>query len=112
MATAVAKTRTWSLEIVMRNELHRFVILPKRWFVGRIFAWINRCRRLAKDFERHACKAVAFIRLAVIRLVLRRLRAPFVMSKRLGTAPSVREMLRSVWTKIRVQDQGNNVWNL
>ena len=50
--------------------------LPKRWIVERTFAWISRCRRLAKDFERHARKAVAFIRLAMIRLMLRRLTAP------------------------------------
>ena len=43
--------------------------------VERTFAWISRCRRLAEDFERHARKAVAFIRLAMIRLVLRRLTA-------------------------------------
>ncbi len=73
MAAAAAKTGTWTLEIVKRNELHRFVVLPKRWIVERTLAWISRCRRLAKDFERHARKAVAFIRLAMIRLMLRRL---------------------------------------
>jgi transposase len=57
------------------SELHRFVVLPKRWIVERTLAWISRCRRLAKDFERHARKAVAFIRLAMIRLMLRRLTA-------------------------------------
>ena len=76
MAAAAAKTGTWTLEIVKRNELHRFVVLPKRWIVERTLAWISRCRRLAKDFERHARKAVAFIRLAMIRLMLRRLTAP------------------------------------
>jgi transposase len=63
------------IEIVKRNELHRFVVLPKRWIVERTLAWISHCRRLAKDFERHARKAVAFIRLAMIRLMLRRLTA-------------------------------------
>jgi transposase len=75
-AKAAAKTGTWRIEIVKRNELHRFVVLPKRWIVERTLAWISRCRRLAKDFERHARKAVAFIRLAMIRLMLRRLTAP------------------------------------
>ena len=74
-ATAVAKTGTWKLEIVKRNELHRFVVLPKRWIVERTLAWISRCRRLAKDFERHARIAAAFIRLAMIRIMLRRLTA-------------------------------------
>src|SRR5208282_3725836 len=76
LATAVARTASWKIEIVKRNELHRFVVLPKRWIVERTFAWISRCRRLAKDFERHARKAAAFVRLAMIRLMLRRLTAP------------------------------------
>jgi transposase len=75
LAAAIATTGTWTIEIVKRNELHRFVVLPKRWIVERTLAWISRCRRLAKDFERHARKAVAFIRLAMIRLMLRRLTA-------------------------------------
>jgi transposase len=75
LARAVAATGTWAIEIVNRNELHRFVVLPKRWIVERTLAWISRCRRLAKDFERHARKAAAFVRLAMIRLMLRRLTA-------------------------------------
>jgi transposase len=75
LAAALAETGTWTIEIVKRNELHRFVVLPKRWIVERTLAWISRCRRLAKDFERHARKAVAFIRLAMIRLMLRRFTA-------------------------------------
>ena len=75
LATAVAATGTWTIEIVKRNELHRFVVLPKRWIVERTLAWISRYRRLARDFERHATKAAAFVRLAMIRLMLRRLTA-------------------------------------
>jgi transposase len=75
LATALAETGTWTIEVVKRNELHRFVVLPKRWIVERTLAWISRCRRLAKDFERHARKAAAFVRLAMIRLMLRRLTA-------------------------------------
>jgi transposase len=74
-ALAVAETGVWKLEIVKRSELHRFVVLPKRWIVERSFAWISRNRRLARDFERHVRKAAAFIRLAMIRLMLRRLAA-------------------------------------
>jgi transposase len=76
LATAIAKIGRWQLTVVKRNELHRFVVLPKRWIVERTLAWISRCRRLTKDFERHARKAVAFVRLAMIRLMLRRLTAP------------------------------------
>jgi len=80
LAAAVAKTGTWVLEIVKRNELHRFVILPKRWIVERTLAWISRNRRLARDFERYARTVAAFIRLAMIRLMLRRLTRPSLCS--------------------------------
>ena len=72
-AAAIAKSGTWKLEIVKRNELHRFVVLPKRWIVERTLAWISRNRRLARDFERYSRSAAAFIRLAMIRIMLRRL---------------------------------------
>jgi transposase len=74
-ANAVAMTGAWKLEIVKRSDPHRFVVLPKRWVVERTFAWISRNRRLARDFERHVRKAAAFIRLAMIRIMLRRLAA-------------------------------------
>jgi transposase len=76
VAAAVVKTGSWTIEIVKRNEMHRVVVLPKRWIVERTLAWISRCRRLTKDFERHARKAAAVVRLAMIRLMLRRLTAP------------------------------------
>ena len=50
-------------------------VLPKRWIVERTFAWISRNRRLARDFERYATTVAAFIRLAMIRIMLRRLAA-------------------------------------
>lgn len=75
-ATAIAKTGTWKLEIVKRSELHRFVVLPKRWIVERTLAWISHNRRLARDFERYARSAAAFVRLAMIRIMLRRLTRP------------------------------------
>lgn len=75
-AAAIAKTGTWALEIVKRHELHRFVILPKRWIVERTLAWISRNRRLARNFERYARTAAAFVRLAMIRMMLRRLTKP------------------------------------
>ena len=75
-AAAAAKTGRWVLEIVKRNEVSKFVVLPKRWIVERTFAWISRNRRLARDFERYASTVVSFIRLAMIRLMLRRLTRP------------------------------------
>jgi transposase len=76
MASAVARTGTWKIEIVKRTDAHRFVVLPKRWIVERTFAWISRNRRLARDFERYARTVAAFVRLAMIRIMLRRLTNP------------------------------------
>ncbi|MDP7234746.1 MAG: IS5 family transposase, partial [Alphaproteobacteria bacterium] len=73
MAATAAATGRWKIEIVKRSDAHRFVVLPKRWIVERTFAWISRNRRLARDFERHARTAAAFVRLAMIRIMLRRL---------------------------------------
>ena len=75
MAAVVARTGSWVLEIVRRCDWHHFVVLPKRWIVERTLAFISRCRRLDRDYERHARKAAAFVRLAMIRLMLRRLAA-------------------------------------
>lgn len=76
MAATVARTGAWKLEIVKRTELHRFAVLPKRWVVERTFAWIARNRRLARDFERYTRTVAAFIRLAMIRVMLKRLTRP------------------------------------
>jgi transposase len=46
---------------------------PQRWVVERTFTWLNRCRRLAKEFENLTRNALAFLRLASIRLMLRKL---------------------------------------
>ena len=62
------------LEIIRRAEATKgFVVLPKRWIVERTIAWLNRCRRLATDWENLNRKALAFVRLASIRLMVRRL---------------------------------------
>jgi transposase len=63
-----------NVEIVKRSDQAKgFTVLPKRWVVERTFAWLNRCRRLAKDWECLNRKARAFLLLASIRLMLRRL---------------------------------------
>ena len=63
-----------AVEIVKRSDTAQgFEVLPRRWVVERTFAWLNRCRRLAKDFENRTRNALAFIRLASIRLMLRKL---------------------------------------
>ena len=63
-----------NVAIVKRSDQAQgFVVLPKRWVVERTFAWLGRCRRLAKDWECLDRKARAFLMLASVRLMLRRL---------------------------------------
>jgi transposase len=63
-----------NVEIVKRSDQAKgFTVLPKRWVVERTFAWLNRCRRLAKDWECLNRKSRAFLLLASVRLMLRRL---------------------------------------
>ena len=63
-----------NVEIVKRSDqANGFVVLPKRWVVERTFAWLNGCRRLAKDWECLNRKARAYVLLASIRLMVRRL---------------------------------------
>jgi len=62
------------VEIVKRSDAaKKFVVLPKRWIVERTIAWLNRCRRLAKDWECLNKRALGFLRLASIRLMVRKL---------------------------------------
>ena len=64
-------------EIVKRSDQAKgFVVLPKRWIVERSIAWLNRCRRLAKDWENLNLSALVFLRLASIRIMLRKLCNP------------------------------------
>ena len=62
------------VEIVKRSDRAKgFVVLPKRWVVERTLAWLNRCRRLSKDWENLNHKARAFLMMASIRFMVRRL---------------------------------------
>ena len=64
-------------EIVKRSDQAKgFVVLPKRWIVERSIAWLNRCRRLAKDWENLNLSALVFLRLASLRIMLRKLCNP------------------------------------
>ena len=64
-------------EIVKRSDrASGFEVLPRRWVVERTIAWLNRCRRLAKDWENLNRKGLAFLRLASIRFMLRKLCNP------------------------------------
>src|SRR5262249_20313840 len=64
-------------EIVKRSDRTKgFVVLPRRWIVERTFAWLNRCRRLAKDWENINRNALAFLRLHSIRYMISKLYNP------------------------------------
>ena len=79
---ALAKIGEWTVEVVKRSDAAEgFEVIPRRWVVERIpdqagdrlFAWLGRNRRLAKDFERRVETAVAWILIAHIKLLTRRL---------------------------------------
>ena len=77
LGKALEKIGQWTLEIVKRSDdMTGFEVLPRRWVVERTFAWLGRCRRLAKDFETSIASAVAWLLIAHIRMLTRRLARP------------------------------------
>ncbi len=60
------------LEIIKRDELHTFKVLPRRWIVERTFAWIDTNRRNSKNYERLNQTSVAMVHLSAIRIMLNR----------------------------------------
>lgn len=73
-ADKIAESGTWSIEIIKRSDTAKgFVLLPRRWVVERTLAWLNRNRRLAKDFEATIESATAWIFLASVQLLTRKL---------------------------------------
>lgn len=75
-ALAAQNSGRWIIEVVKRTEMHKFVVVPKRWIIERTNAWISLNRRLMRDFERYARTVVGFIKLAMIKIMLRRLARP------------------------------------
>jgi transposase len=74
LRTALAALGRWTIEVIRRPDTAKgFEVLPRRWVVERTFAWLGRCRRLAKDFEASIASAVAWVLVAHIRLLTRRL---------------------------------------
>lgn len=71
---ALAQIGNWTIEIIKRSDRAQgFVILPRRWVVERTFAWINRNRRLAKDFEQTIASATAWLFMASVQMLTRRI---------------------------------------
>jgi transposase len=74
LVRALTHCGPWTIEIVKRpTGVKGFQLLPRRWVVERTFAWLGRCRRLAKDFEGSVASAAAWLLIAHLRLLTRRL---------------------------------------
>jgi len=77
LADALSERGRWTIEVIKRCDgAEGFEVLPRRWVVERTLAWLGRCRRLAKDFEATIASAVAWILVAHIRMLTRRLARP------------------------------------
>ena len=71
---ALKRIGHWTLQIVKRTDVAKgFEVLPRRWVVERTFAWLNRNRRLAKDFESSVASAETWLMIASVQLLVRRL---------------------------------------
>ncbi len=71
-AQGVADLLGAAVEVAQRNELHKFVVIPRRRVVERCFAWLEKCRRLWKNCERKLNTSLQFIVLAFLQLLLKR----------------------------------------
>lgn len=72
LQSAIEHIEGLAIEIVKRSDTAKgFVLLPKRWIVERTFAWLGRCRRLAKDFEASIASSEAWLFIASIRRMTR-----------------------------------------
>ena len=68
-------TGGWLLSVVRRNpDSHQFEVLPRRWVVERTLAWLSRCRRLSKDYEELPETGEAWVHVAMVHLMLKRLK--------------------------------------
>ena len=77
LVNALSHCGPWTIEIVERPPgVKGFQLLPRRWVVERTFAWFGRCRRLARDFEGSAATERAWLLIAHLRLLTRRLAKP------------------------------------
>ena len=71
-ANGVMERLKATVQMVKRNKLHMFAVLPKRWIVERCFGWLEKCRRLWKNCERKLNTSLQFVHLAFLVLLLRR----------------------------------------
>ena len=71
-ANAVKELCGAEVEVIKRNELHKFVVLPQRWVVERSFGWIDKARRLWKNCERTLHNSLHMLIFAFIAIFIKR----------------------------------------
>lgn len=72
LRSALDKIGDWTIKIVKRSDAAKgFEVTPRSWVIERTFAWLGRCRRLAKDWDTTIASAEAWITIAHIRRVTR-----------------------------------------
>ena len=77
LETALYGKGDWTFEIIKRSDTAKgFEVLPRRWVVERTFAWFGRNRRLSKDFEETIESSTAWLMLASVQLMTRRIATP------------------------------------
>ena len=73
LRNALVDMGKWTIEVIKRSDTAKgFEVLPRRWVVERTFAWLGRCRRLAKDWETTIASSTAWAHIASIRMLTRR----------------------------------------
>lgn len=71
-SAAVHSNLKATVQVAKRNELHKFEVLPQRWLVERTFSWLDKCRRLWKNCERHLSTSRQMVVLAYLIVMLKR----------------------------------------
>jgi transposase len=70
LVTYIAVLCEWVLDIVKRSDDQQgFAVIRKRWIVERTFSWLDKCRRLSKDYERLPESSTAMVQLSMIGLM-------------------------------------------
>lgn len=74
LRSALVGRGKWTIDIIKRSDSAKgFEVLPRRWVLERTFAWLGRCRRLAKDWEKSIASSTAWALIASIRRTIARL---------------------------------------
>jgi len=71
-AEAIFNLKGATVEVAKRSELHKFVVIPKRWIVERSFGWLDKCRILWKNCERRLENTLSLVKLAFLSILLKR----------------------------------------